>query len=152
MNKKKQKKNYTRDKRSPTPANETTSFVMSRIGYKNTKPEIKLRKALWHSGLKGYRIHYKKAPGKPDIAFPGKKTAIFVHGCYWHRCPHCKPSVPRNNVEFWKNKFQKNMKRDKRKEQDLINYGWKVITVWECKIKKELDEQVERIKSELKYI
>jgi len=104
-----QSKTYIRDGRAPLPQNEITSRIMSSIKDKNTKPELIIRKALWEKGIRGYRLHWKKAPGKPDIAFPSKKVAIFVNGCYWHRCPHCKLSLPKTNSEFWKNKFQKNI-------------------------------------------
>ncbi len=140
------KKKYCRDSRSPIPKNEQTSKTMSAIKAKNTKPELLLRKALWHSGVKGYRLHWKKVPGRPDIVFPGKKIAIFVNGCFWHRCPICNPSLPKTNVDFWADKFTKNVKRDKLKTQALEELGWIVLTIWECEIKKELDMQVERIK------
>ncbi len=100
------KKKYCRDSRSPIPKSEQTSKTMSAIKAKNTKPELLLRKALWHSGVKGYRLHWKKVPGRPDIAFPGKKIAIFVNGCFWHRCPICNPSLPKTNISFWTDKFR----------------------------------------------
>ena len=76
---------YIRDKRSPTPTSETVSRVMSANLAKNSKPELQLRKALWRANLKGYRLHYKRVPDRPDISFVGKKLAIFVHGCFWLR-------------------------------------------------------------------
>ncbi len=120
---------------------------MSRIGGKNTNPEVRFRKALWHSGIRGYRLHWKKAPGNPDIAFPGRKVAIFIHGCYWHRCPHCNPSTPKSNRAFWEEKFRKNVERDKKKRAALEADGWSVLTVWECQIKKNLEDQVERARA-----
>lgn len=125
-------KKYIRDGRAPIPKSETTSWIMSRIRAKNTKPEILLRRALWKAGIRGYRLHWKKAPGRPDICFPDKKIAIFVHGCYWHRCPYCKPSMPKTHRKFWKEKFRKNKERDERKVKTLKKEGWKVLTVWEC--------------------
>ncbi|MDM5264574.1 hypothetical protein PF327_10250 [Sulfurovum sp. XTW-4] len=86
------------------------------------------------------------APGRPDIAFPGKKIAIFVNGCFWHRCPICNPSFPKTNLDFWTEKFNKNVARDKKKREDLEELGWKVLTIWECESKKELETQIERIK------
>ena len=133
-------KQYSRDKRSPTPVNEAASELMSKIKSKNTKPEILLRKMLWKKGYRGYRLHWNKVPGKPDIAYPGKKIAIFVNGCYWHRCPKCKPSMPKSNVEFWKNKFEKNVARDLRKKKELEVLGWKVFIIWECEIKSNKTE------------
>ena len=137
---------YSRDSRSPIPKNAQVSRTMSAIKAKNTKPELLLRKTLWYHGIRGYRLHWKKVPGRPDIAFPGKKIAIFVNGCFWHRCPLCNPSFPKSNVEFWTNKFTKNIERDQLKNQELKELGWTVLTIWECEIKKELDMQVEKIK------
>ncbi|MGW8170055.1 MAG: very short patch repair endonuclease [Sulfurovaceae bacterium] len=140
-------KKYIRDGRAPIPKNENISKVMSANKAKNTKPEILFRKALWHAGIKGYRLNWKKVPGRPDIAFPGKKIAIFIHGCYWHRCPYCNPSFPKSNVEFWDEKFKKNVARDKKKTKELELQGWKVIVIWECELKKNLGKQIEKIKS-----
>lgn len=137
---------YIRDGRAPIPKSETTSKVMSSIHAKNTRPEILLRKALWENGLSGYRLHWKKVPGKPDIAYPQKKIAIFVNGCFWHRCPHCKPSFPKTNVGFWRNKFDKNIERDKTKSSELRKMGWKVVTIWECQIKNDIQTCVKIIK------
>lgn len=95
------KKEYIRDKRSPKPKNAAVSKVMSANKAKNTKPEMLFRKALWAEGIRGYRCNYKNAPGRPDIAFPKKKIAIFVNGCFWHGCPYCKMPLPKNNTEFW---------------------------------------------------
>ena len=129
---------YIRDGRAPIPENENISRVMSANKGKNTKPEIALRNALYQNGLRGYRLHWKKAPGRPDISYPGKKIAIFVNGCYWHRCPYCDPSDPKTNVEFWLEKFLKNKERDKRKQAILESQGWKVLVIWECQIRSDL--------------
>ena len=135
-------KEYSRDKRSPTPKHENISKLMSANKARNTKPELALRKALREKGLKGYRLNWKKVPGRPDIVYVGRKLAIFVHGCYWHRCPSCAYQLPKHNTDFWKNKFEKNVWRDEFKRQELIKLGWKVITVWECDIKAKLDSIV----------
>lgn len=140
------KKKYIRDKRSPKPLNEVVSKVMSANKDSNTKPEITIRKALWKNGIRGYRLHWKKVPGRPDIAFPSRKIAIFINGCYWHRCPNCNPSTPKTNVEFWKNKFKKNKERDNRKIKELEKLNWNVLVIWECEIKKDTSICVEKIK------
>jgi DNA mismatch endonuclease (patch repair protein) len=112
------------------------SEVMSKIRSKNTKPEMALRKALFAKGFR-YRINYKKLPGKPDIAFPKYKTAIFVHGCFWHGHEDCKIShIPKSNTEFWEHKISTNKERDKRSVMRILSLGWKVFTVWECEISK----------------
>jgi len=125
---------YIRDGRAPIPEKELTSKTMSAIKARNTKPELILRKALWGNGIKGYRLHWKKAPGRPDIAFPGKKVALFVNGCYWHRCPICKPNIPRSHSEFWIEKFRRNIERDNEKINQLSQIGWKSMTIWECQL------------------
>jgi len=142
-------KQYIRDGRAPIPENEATSKVMSAVKGKNTKPELILRKALWHNDIKGYRLHWKKVPGKPDIAFPGRKLAIFVNGCFWHRCPHCTPSTPKTHTEFWNSKFARNLERDKHKTEALKALGWQVVTIWECQIKKDLDACIKTIEVKL---
>lgn len=140
---------YLRDGRSPIPKSEITSKVMSSIHAKNTKPEIALRKEMWKSGLSGYRLHWKKAAGKPDIAYPKRKLAIFVNGCYWHRCPHCNPSSPKTHKKFWERKFAKNIERDQRKTNELRKAGWSVITVWECQIKEKMPLVIKKIRNVL---
>lgn len=137
---------YIRDGRAPIPEKEITSRVMSSIRGKNTKPELRLRKALFNNGLSGYRLHWKKVPGRPDISYPGAKLAIFVNGCYWHRCPHCKPAFPKTHADFWKNKFDKNVARDKIKIRELRRAGWTVIVIWECQIRDSLEKYIEIIR------
>lgn len=141
---------YIRDKRSPVPKSEAVSRVMSANRAKNTKPEIQLRKALWHAGLKGYRLHYKPIPGRPDIAFVSKRVVIFVNGCYWHRCPTCNYKLPRTNPDFWQAKFERNVARDRRKVEDLEALSWKVITVWECDLKNDLEAVITTVINALK--
>lgn len=142
-------KEYVRDKRSPMPSNEHVSEVMSANAGSNTHPEIRLRQALRRAGHIGYRLHRKDLPGRPDIAFIGPKVAIFVNGCFWHRCPICDLPLPKSNTEFWRSKFDANVKRDAEKCNRLRSEGWTVITVWECQIEKDVDEAVRTISSEL---
>ena len=112
---------------------------------KDTKPELELRRLLREAGYPGYRLHWKKVPGRPDIAYPGHKVAIFVNGCFWHRCPHCEPSLPKAHSEFWQRKFELNQERDVRKIAMLEEEGWRVITVWECELKECPDEKAAEI-------
>lgn len=125
-------KSYIRDGRAPIPDREITSVIMSSIRGRDTKPEVMLRKALWHAGMRGYRVNWKWAAGRPDVCFPGKKVAVFVHGCFWHRCPTCKPALPKSHRGFWRDKFTKNIARDRLRQLQLRNEGWRVIVVWEC--------------------
>ncbi|MCB9205553.1 MAG: very short patch repair endonuclease, partial [Flavobacteriales bacterium] len=87
-----------------------------------------------------------KAPGKPDIAFPSKKIAIFLNGCFWHRCPNCNLSLPKNNQEFWQSKFERNIARDKEKIEALENENWEVLVIWECEMKEDLGQQIEKVR------
>ena len=113
-----------------------TRHVMQANKSKNTKPELRVRAALREAGLPGYRLHWKACPGKPDICYPGRKVAIFVNGCFWHRCPHCDLPLPRKNVEFWEAKFRRNQERDRVDDELLVADGWTVLVVWECQLKK----------------
>jgi DNA mismatch endonuclease (patch repair protein) len=136
---------YVRDGRSPTPKNERVSAVMSRIRAKNTKPELLLRALLREAGHTGYRLHYAQAPGRPDVTFVRWKVAIFVHGCFWHGCPHCQPRTPKSNSAFWLNKVATNQARDKRKTAALRRGGWSVITIRECQLRKHPHRSVARV-------
>ena len=114
---------------------ETRSYNMSRIKNKNTKPEEIVRKYLFANGFR-YRKNDKRLPGHPDIVLPKYRTVVFVNGCFWHGHTECKYFVwPKNNAEFWKNKIETNIKRDKLKNEQLAGLGWHVITVWECEIR-----------------
>lgn len=105
---------------------------MSRIRSKDTKPEIALRKALHRQGFR-FRVHKTGMPGKPDIVLAKFRTAIFVHGCFWHRHPGCKvATTPKSNTRFWLDKFSRNVERDKWALSQLEGAGWQVIVVWEC--------------------
>ena len=111
---------------------------------RDTKPEMKVRKLLRDIGFPGYRLDWKKAPGHPDIAYPGRKLAIFVHGCFWHRCPICNLPIPKKNREYWVAKFERNTSRDKRVKAELEKNGWRVITIWEHQLKKDQLEATSR--------
>jgi len=138
---------YARDHRSPTPLNETVSSYMRSNSSKNTGPELLLRKAMWAAGIRGYRLHWNKVPGRPDIAFPGRKTAIFINGCFWHRCPICQLPMPKNNAAFWQQKFDTNISRDVKKHRELTDSGWKVLIIWECELKSDVEKQVQKVRN-----
>lgn len=137
---------YLRDDRAPVPEKETTSRVMRANRGKDTGPEMTLRRALRESGLAGYRLHWKKAPGRPDLAYPGRRLAIFVHGCFWHRCPNCDLPMPRSHTDYWRTKFKRNQERDARMLKELEDEGWRAIVVWECEIKDDMGVVLKRIK------
>lgn len=103
----------------------------------NTKPELLVRQRLRDAGLTGYRLQWK-VPGRPDVAWPGKKVALFVNGCFWHRCPHCNLPLPKSNVEYWTEKFERNVARDKKNLALLDDLGWTTHVIWECQLKKKV--------------
>ncbi len=116
---------------------------------RDTSPELSFRNALWKAGLRGYRKNPKGFAGRPDIVFTKHKLAVFVHGCFWHRCPKCCPTSPKTNALFWSEKFRANVERDQRNQQALEQLGFLVLTVWECELKEGIEAQVERIRETL---
>jgi DNA mismatch endonuclease, patch repair protein len=140
---------YERDGRAPMPSSETTSRVMSANRGRDTGPELSLRKALWREGVRGYRVNMKGLPGSPDMVFTRQQLAIFVHGCFWHRCPMCQMNAPKTHVDFWSKKFERNEKRDIKALDDLHILGWHTLVVWECEIRDDLDGVVQRVKDAL---
>jgi DNA mismatch endonuclease, patch repair protein len=121
---------------------ERRSQMMARVGRKNTKPEMQLRQALFALGLR-YRLHAKRLPGTPDLVFPRKRIAIFVHGCFWHFHTSCKGGhIPKTNKKFWKDKLERNIARDARAQRALIELGWDVMVVWECELGPSSIEQI----------
>lgn len=116
---------------------------------RDTKPEVDLRRALRQAGLFGYRLHIRGLAGRPDVAFTRAKLAIFVHGCFWHRCPHCRPELPKRNRAFWERKFLSNAERDERKRRQLEAMGWTVLEIWECEVDKDAMACAKRVGSHL---
>ena len=114
----------------------------------NTTTELALGKLLWASGVRGYRKHWKVA-GKPDFAWPGRKIAVFVDGCFWHGCVRCK-TLPGTNVEFWQKKIETNRARDKRVTKLLRIDGWTVLRFWEHDVKRNPKKAVLRIVAAVK--
>jgi DNA mismatch endonuclease, patch repair protein len=118
------------DNRTP----ESRSGLMSRIGPKNTAPEMMVRRLLHKMGYR-FRLHRKDLPGKPDIVLPRRKAVIFVHGCYWHGHGCSKGRLPKSNVDYWHAKIEQNRLRDQQKSSQLEALGWRVLTVWQCELK-----------------
>ena len=117
-----------------TPA--ARSALMSRIRGTNTKPELAVRRALHALGYR-YRIHGRGLPGRPDLVFAGRRTVVFVHGCFWHRHGCAKTSMPKSHQDYWAAKFAANIERDRRNAEKLAEQGWRVFEAWECEINKD---------------
>lgn len=114
----------------------TRSRMMAGIKGANTRPELVLRKALHARGVR-FRLHAPSLPGRPDIVFPRFRAVCFVHGCFWHRHEGCRfTTSPRTREEFWQSKFVVNVDRDRRKQDELTNAGWRVAVVWECALRR----------------
>ena len=112
---------------------------MSGIRGKNTKPELLVRSLLFKAGYR-FRLHRKDLPGTPDIVLPGRRIAIFIHGCFWHRHHACSLArLPKTNAEFWKTKLSGNEQRDQVKYSELSDLGWRVLVIWECAIRRQRD-------------
>lgn len=124
------------------------SEIMSRVPSVGSRPELFVRKIVWKLGYR-YRLNTKGIPGKPDICFKGRKKAIFINGCFWHRHKGCSLTrTPKTRVEFWKEKFDQNVARDEINYKKLEEMGWKYLVIWECEIKPKnmriLEEEIRR--------
>lgn len=125
----------------------SASVRMSMRGNRSskTRPEAMLVQELCKTGITGFCQNSKEFPGSPDLAFPATKLAVFVHGCFWHRCPYCRPHFPGSNAEYWAAKFARNKARDARTRTSLRAQGWSPMVVWECQLKKNPRRAVSRI-------
>jgi DNA mismatch endonuclease (patch repair protein) len=100
----------------------------------NTRPEVAVRRILFSMGYR-FRLRPTALPGKPDIVFPGRKKAIFVHGCFWHRHPNCG-RLPKSRLDYWLPKLEANARRDRKNRRALNRLGWRVLVIWECQVKR----------------
>lgn len=111
------------------------SWTMAQVKSKNTTPEMLVRRAAHAMGLR-YRLHRDDLPGRPDLVFPKRKTAVFVNGCFWHSHPGCsRARVPLSNRVYWTRKLDRNVQRDSDNTRLLRKAGWRVIVIWECETK-----------------
>lgn len=118
------------------------SYIMSRVKGTNTTPELMFRKLLHSTGLR-YRLHYN-LPGKPDVAIVSKKVAIFIDGCFWHKCPKCfRP--PKSNRDYWEAKIKGNLKRASAVNKKLKRAGWTVVRIWEHEAAQGIQKRVNKI-------
>ncbi len=123
------------------------SQLMSKIRSKDTKPELLLRKYLWAQGVRGWRLH-KKLPGRPDLFFGPKKVAVFIDGCFWHKCPACY-RAPKTHKKFWNAKIQRNIERDLKSDVALKEMGITPLRFWEHELKKDLAKCHKAVKKAL---
>jgi DNA mismatch endonuclease (patch repair protein) len=108
---------------------------MRRVKGRDTGPELTVRRLLWDAGYR-YRLHRKDLPGKPDIVLPGRRAAVFVHGCFWHGHDCARGARrPKANADYWKAKIARNVDRDARVQTELADAGWRPLTVWECELR-----------------
>jgi DNA mismatch endonuclease, patch repair protein len=125
------------------------SFMMASVKKKHTKPEVVVRSFLHRHGFR-FTLHEKRLPGTPDIVLRKHRTALFVHGCFWHRCPHCTVGSQeiRSNLSYWLPKLKRNQARDAKAQTELAAKGWQVLVVWECQVSNErlLQSLASRIK------
>ena len=124
---------------------ERRRYIMQRVGSRDTKPEMVVRRMLHALGYR-YRLHRKDLPGRPDLAFPRRRKAIFVNGCFWHGHGCHLGQLPKSRLEYWGPKIRANRDRDERKAAELEAQGWRVMTVWQCELKEPdtaLDRMVE---------
>ena len=119
---------------------------MTSIRGRDTGPEMAVRRLLHAAGYR-FRLHRRDLPGRPDIVLPGRRTVIFVHGCFWHRHAGCRyTTTPATRTEFWLEKFSRNVERDRRVERELTSLGWNVVIVWECELK-DLETLLTRLRT-----
>ena len=108
---------------------------MARVRSKDTAPELMVRRYLHSKGLR-YSLQRSDLPGKPDLVFPSKRVALFVHGCFWHQHSGCRAaSLPKTRTDFWRDKLGANVQRDRRVQEQLRDEGWLPLVIWECEIK-----------------
>lgn len=119
----------TRNSAGPLPLNEAVRVQMRSMPRRDTAIELALRRELHKLGLR-YRVHLRGVPGTPDVALTRARIAVFVDGCFWHRCPQ-HGTAPKNNSAWWASKFEENVARDRRKDDELAQLGWKSVHVWE---------------------
>lgn len=123
----------------------TRSRIMASVGQRDTGPEMCLRRILHRHGLR-YRLHDRSLPGSPDLVFPRFQSVVFVHGCFWHVHEGCKfATKPSSRKTFWKEKFDANRKRDRRNYDTLVASGWRVLVVWECAIKGQKEDELDKL-------
>lgn len=132
---------------------ERRSWLMSRVRGKDTKPEMVVRRIAHALGYR-FRLHRKDLPGRPDLTFPRLRKVVFVHGCFWHRHGCRKTTTPKSNVDFWLEKFRRNVERDAQAVEALRATGWNELVIWECETRDPdaLAERLERFLRDERHV
>lgn len=125
----------------------TKSEAMARVKGRDTRPELLLRRALWHRGLR-YRINKRVANTRPDLVFASARLAVFVDGCFWHACP-LHGTRPATNGDFWRKKLLRNVERDADNTRTLVEAGWQVLRLWEHEIIEDAGAAADRVAAHL---
>lgn len=136
-----------------TESPEQRSRTMRSVRSRDTGPEMAVRRFLHAAGLR-FRLHDRRLPGVPDLVFPGRRIALFVHGCFWHQHPACSAAKrPHSNLEYWAKKLDGNVERDRRHLSELEAAGWKVLVIWECETRSQdaLTNLANRIREQRPY-
>jgi DNA mismatch endonuclease (patch repair protein) len=129
----------------PKATSDAVSRSMKGNKSKGTGPELLMGRLVWAAGIRGYRKNDPRVPGKPDLYFPKLRLAVFLNGCFWHRCPYCKLSLPKSNADFWQAKFTGNKLRDIAQKRNRDKIGIRTFIVWECQLTKTPDGIMERL-------
>ena len=143
------KSRYPKLPKAPVSSDAAVRASMKGNRAKGTSAETRLADILLSRGLSGFVANHSDLPGSPDFSFRQERVAVFVNGCYWHRCPYCKPNFPKSNRDYWEAKFHRNIVRDKQNRSDLREMGWKPVVVWECKLAKHPSRITRRIQCAL---
>lgn len=116
------------------PVSPERSDIMRRVAQRHTRPELIVRSVIHRLGYR-FRLHRLDLPGTPDVVLSSRRKVVFVHGCFWHRHPGCRrASTPKTRVEFWMEKFENTLERDRRSQDSLEAAGWSVLTIWSCEL------------------
>jgi DNA mismatch endonuclease, patch repair protein len=130
-----------------TRTREQRSRIMAAVKGKNTGPEMILRKALYAAGVRGWRCHYRRVAGTPDIAWPSKRVAVFVDGAFWHG--HPSRYRPGRSGTYWDDKIARNVERDRAVDDELARLGWSVVRIWDFEVKRDVPGAVARVQAAL---
>lgn len=131
--------------RIPPASSVAVSHVMAANRGRDTSIELLLRASIRRLGMTGYRANYRISERRVDLAFPSKRVAIFVHGCFWHRCPTCNLALPKTHTRYWKEKFERNAERDVLVRGELEALGWQVAEIWEHEIREDSEGAALRV-------